>query len=698
MRACGAPKNSQLRPVAPVCARSCTKPRNGATPVPGPIIRMSRAPSFGRRKRSFGSMKTRSRVAFGQPGEQVRRGAPARLALDLVLDVGDGEMRLVADLERRGRDRVEARRERPQRGDERIGLPRRRVRAQQVDPLRGVQQPRRVRFAPRREQRIERRRTRTLGMPRQQRTRQARDLAFAQQPVAQRQRAALGFDGAIAVERQPLQDLLDQRRRVRRPDPQRIAGLVGEARALERQFDVPDVARRAARGDALHRQYRRMERRVAPVRGRRGRADRRHRGARGRRHQFARGGLHRLDPRRGDFIDVEVRIAARQPALRAQRLQPCIQPAPDLAELRIARIAEPQHAEAQAFEAGRARTQQVFDETAGVVRRLAVALRADHHEQQRFRLQFAQRVVGRVDATDVEPGGFQHHRYALRGAPCVAGLAAEDHGEARRGGRRRVDGARRGVLLRAGQSGRVARQPPQRIAAEAVREPVEQVDAAVGQRGGQGNGGHGATGASRLCSVAPCRLARKGQAGMSSCPGWRSMPRHVVMPAAPFLPPTTPATLPARRFRRTAPVSFPTPAFDDADLAAGIARHNRRVRRKTVPPMPLPTLSHLDRLEAESIHILREVAAEFRNPVMLYSVGKDSSVLLHLLVKAFAPGAAADPDAACRHHLEVPRNDRVPRSPRGGNRRRAARAHQPGRPRAGRRPGDAWRHACIPTS
>jgi sulfate adenylyltransferase subunit 2 len=48
-------------------------------------------------------------------------------------------------------------------------------------------------------------------------------------------------------------------------------------------------------------------------------------------------------------------------------------------------------------------------------------------------------------------------------------------------------------------------------------------------------------------------------------------------------------------------------------------------------------LSHLDRLEAESVHILREVAAEFRNPVMLYSIGKDSSVLLHLLLKAFAP-------------------------------------------------------------
>ncbi|MEO7251001.1 MAG: sulfate adenylyltransferase subunit CysD [Arenimonas sp.] len=48
-------------------------------------------------------------------------------------------------------------------------------------------------------------------------------------------------------------------------------------------------------------------------------------------------------------------------------------------------------------------------------------------------------------------------------------------------------------------------------------------------------------------------------------------------------------------------------------------------------------LSHLDRLEAESMHILREVASEFRNPVMLYSIGKDSTVLLHLLKKAFHP-------------------------------------------------------------
>ena len=58
---------------------------------------------------------------------------------------------------------------------------------------------------------------------------------------------------------------------------------------------------------------------------------------------------------------------------------------------------------------------------------------------------------------------------------------------------------------------------------------------------------------------------------------------------------------------------------------------------RPAPPVTSDPLSHLDRLEAESLHILREVAAGFRNPVLLYSVGKDSSVLLHLLLKAFYP-------------------------------------------------------------
>lgn len=54
--------------------------------------------------------------------------------------------------------------------------------------------------------------------------------------------------------------------------------------------------------------------------------------------------------------------------------------------------------------------------------------------------------------------------------------------------------------------------------------------------------------------------------------------------------------------------------------------------------MPEYNLTHLKQLEAESIHILREVEAEFDKPVMLYSVGKDSSVMLHLALKAFFPG------------------------------------------------------------
>ncbi|MCY4141156.1 MAG: sulfate adenylyltransferase subunit CysD [Rhodobacteraceae bacterium] len=58
-----------------------------------------------------------------------------------------------------------------------------------------------------------------------------------------------------------------------------------------------------------------------------------------------------------------------------------------------------------------------------------------------------------------------------------------------------------------------------------------------------------------------------------------------------------------------------------------------QTERKTVP-----VLNHLDHLESESIHIIREVVAEFRHPVLLYSIGKDSAVLLHLALKAFAPG------------------------------------------------------------
>lgn len=56
-----------------------------------------------------------------------------------------------------------------------------------------------------------------------------------------------------------------------------------------------------------------------------------------------------------------------------------------------------------------------------------------------------------------------------------------------------------------------------------------------------------------------------------------------------------------------------------------------------------PGMTHLQRLEAESIHIMREVVAEAENPVMLYSIGKDSAVMLHLARKAFYPGTLPFP-------------------------------------------------------
>ena len=63
-----------------------------------------------------------------------------------------------------------------------------------------------------------------------------------------------------------------------------------------------------------------------------------------------------------------------------------------------------------------------------------------------------------------------------------------------------------------------------------------------------------------------------------------------------------------------------------------------RFHKLWIPLLVDYKLTHLKELEAESIHIIREVAAEFDNPVMLYSIGKDSAVMLHLAMKAFYPG------------------------------------------------------------
>lgn len=79
-----------------------------------------------------------------------------------------------------------------------------------------------------------------------------------------------------------------------------------------------------------------------------------------------------------------------------------------------------------------------------------------------------------------------------------------------------------------------------------------------------------------------------------------------------------------------------------------------------------PTLTHLRALEAESIHIIREVAAEFAKPVMLYSIGKDSSVMLRLAQKAFYPGPIPFPllhiDTSFKFREMIEFRDRYPAS------------------------------------
>ena len=72
-------------------------------------------------------------------------------------------------------------------------------------------------------------------------------------------------------------------------------------------------------------------------------------------------------------------------------------------------------------------------------------------------------------------------------------------------------------------------------------------------------------------------------------------------------------------------------------------------------------LTHLQRLEAESIQIMREVVAECDKPVMLYSIGKDSAVMLHLALKAFYPAPPPFPLLHVDTLVEVPRDVRVPR-------------------------------------
>ncbi|WP_414913245.1 sulfate adenylyltransferase subunit CysD [Pseudomonas sp. IT-P258] len=100
----------------------------------------------------------------------------------------------------------------------------------------------------------------------------------------------------------------------------------------------------------------------------------------------------------------------------------------------------------------------------------------------------------------------------------------------------------------------------------------------------------------------------------------RSVPRRCTRPSRDLQPPAL--LRPSRR--RGTGGALPTVVF---------SRHPSRQNTRRYP-----MLTHLQWLEAESIQIIREVVAECENPVMLYSIGKDSAVMLHLAMKAFAPG------------------------------------------------------------
>ena len=100
------------------------------------------------------------------------------------------------------------------------------------------------------------------------------------------------------------------------------------------------------------------------------------------------------------------------------------------------------------------------------------------------------------------------------------------------------------------------------------------------------------------------------------------------------------------------------------DMTHAMLRASRASARGAVAAVAPADADHLDWLEAEAIHILREVAGQCRNPALLFSGGKDSLVLLRLAEKAFRPGRVSVPAAAHRHRAQLSRSDRVPRPAR----------------------------------
>ena len=331
----------------------------------------------------------------------------------------------------------------------------------------------------------------------EERSRQLGDFAVGLQPGGQRLRTAVVLDGGCAVEARGPQHAVDRDRGVAVHDAEGVARFVVEAAGRRGDLEMAHLARAAAAGDALAGQHLDLDRSLAARLGggRAQRGDDREARATDLGELLAGERQRPLGPGAGLGLVVDVAFLQRREAPRAERSEAAVDLPPGLAEFRVTRVAERQHRERQALEPRRALADDVVDQGAGIVRRVAVAMGAGDQEQQAFAREFARREVGGADQAHGQAAGLGAAREFLGDAPTVAGLGGiedrgADHGVgARLGGRRRRPRQRRGAA-RAGarQAGEVARGPAEGDRIEALGELLERRDV-LGVQDGGGQGG-----------------------------------------------------------------------------------------------------------------------------------------------------------------------------------------------------------------
>ena len=152
--------------------------------------------------------------------------------------------------------------------------------------------------------------------------------------------------------------------------------------------------------------------------------------------------------------------------------------------MRIAGIAKAEHAVAQIRQLGSAWAEQVLDEGAAIIRRIAIALRTDHQVQQALALELAKRVDAGIEQAHRDARGLQLGAQLFGRAPGIAGLAGIDHADRLRGnsGYRHRSGVAAGVRCALRQAGAVAGNPPQGRAVEAIHQARQQDVPVLGKR------------------------------------------------------------------------------------------------------------------------------------------------------------------------------------------------------------------------